>query len=310
MKQRGALVIAVLAGWPGGGCSDHRPDLAASVPVEPARPHDAEPRAPRPEPAVEDYAAARRAFHTKLLRTGPAPQRFEPAVLSPDARQIEFASDGVKLEAWISAKPPGPRAPAVLFLHGGFAFGSDDWDMAKPFRDAGFVVMEPTLRGENGAPGAFTLFFDEVGDVLAAADALASQPGVDPARIFVSGHSIGGVLAMFAAMASNRFRAAAPLSGAPDARVFVGATGLTPFDTGDAAELRMRSPLSFAASFQCPARLYVGDQEKLFVASTHELARRARASGRDVEAIAVAGDHFSMTAEAIPLAVAFFQQQR
>ena len=72
----------------------------------------------------------------------------------------------------------------------------------------------------------------------------------------------------------------------------------------------MRSPLQFAASFKCPARLFVGDQENLFIASTRETARRAKAAGRDVEAIIVPGDHFSMTQAAIPLAVAFFQQQR
>jgi dipeptidyl aminopeptidase/acylaminoacyl peptidase len=78
--------------------------------------------------------------------------------------------------------------------------------------------MMPILRGENGSPGAFTLFYDEVDDVLAAAAVLAEQPGVDRGRIYVSGHSAGGVLAAFAAMTSARFRAAAPLSAAPDSR--------------------------------------------------------------------------------------------
>ena len=45
------------------------------------------------------------------------------------------------------------------------------------------------LRGENGQPGAFSMFYDEVEDVLAAAEYLAKLPDVDPARVFVSGHS-------------------------------------------------------------------------------------------------------------------------
>jgi poly(3-hydroxybutyrate) depolymerase len=36
------------------------------------------------------------------------------------------------------------------------------------------------------------MFYDEVNDVLAAADALAVQPYVDSTGIFVSGHSAGG----------------------------------------------------------------------------------------------------------------------
>jgi hypothetical protein len=33
--------------------------------------------------------------------------------------------------------------PAVLFVHGGFAFDRGDFAIAKPFLDAGFVVMTP-----------------------------------------------------------------------------------------------------------------------------------------------------------------------
>jgi dipeptidyl aminopeptidase/acylaminoacyl peptidase len=303
-----ALVIAMTI--MSGGCRDHRPEPGTPSPGEAARPKAEDPRASRSDPPAEDYALARRAFHTKLLRTGPSPQPSEPVAPGADAKQIEFESGGRKLHAWLSTAQPAAPAPAVLFLHGGFAFGSDDWASAAPFRDAGFVVMMPILRGENGSPGAFSLFYDEVDDVIAAAAALAEQRGVDPKRIYVSGHSAGGVLAMFAAMASDRFRAAAPLSGAPDAGVFRGDPDLVRFDTSNESEFRMRSPLQFATSFKCPARLFVGDHENLFVASTREMARRAKASGRDVEAVIVSGDHVSMTRVAIPQAAAFFQQQR
>jgi dipeptidyl aminopeptidase/acylaminoacyl peptidase len=57
-----------------------------------------------------------------------------------------------------------------------------------------FVFM-PALRGENGLPGDFSGFYDETADVLAAADVLRGQPGVDPARLFLAGHSHGSLLA-------------------------------------------------------------------------------------------------------------------
>ena len=63
--------------------------------------------------------------------------------------------------------------------------------MALLHRNAGCIVTTPILRGENDQPGSFTLFHDEVNDVLAAADALAALPYVDSTSIFVSGHSPG-----------------------------------------------------------------------------------------------------------------------
>ena len=269
-----------------------------------------DPWAPKPEPASQDYADARRAFTTQLLRKQPAPQSWNPLSLRPDAAEIESASAGRTLKAWVSKTSPAPgrQSPAVLFLHGGFAFAEDDWDMSRPFRDAGYVVLTPILRGENGASGVFSLFYDEVEDVLAAADVLAKRSDVDPRRIYISGHSAGGVLAMLASMTSTRFRAMSSLSGIPDATALAGETAWIPFDPNDANELRMRSPAAFPKSFKCPARLFWGDEETWLEPSTRELARRARAAGLDVDASSVPGDHSSMTGPAITRSIEFFAQ--
>lgn len=270
--------------------------------------------ATRGTPVVESpstpYATARAAFRTRLVAPGPSPQPWSPAHPPGGVQEISFRSGDLTLRAWLGG--PAQRtapAPAVLFLHGGFAFGEEDWDAVRPFIDAGFVVMVPMLRGENGQPGNFTLFVDEVDDALAAAEVLAARPEVDPKRLYVSGHSAGGVLAAFSAMRSARFRAAAPLAAAPDATVFRG-TDFVPFDPADDDEFRLRSPLAFATSFTCPVRLFVGAEEELFVDDTHEIARRARSAGLDVEAVVVDGDHFSMVTPAIPLAIDFFRQQQ
>jgi dienelactone hydrolase len=260
---------------------------------------------------TEDYAAARAKFQTRLVRRGPAPQEGEPEGPPAGVRQIEYVSDGLRLRAWVSGPPAGGgRQPAVLFLHGGFAFGEDDWDAAQPFRDAGFVVMTPTLRGENGQPGTYSMFYDEVNDVLAAAEALARLPYVDPARLYVAGHSAGGTLALLAALTAPRFRAAASFSGSPDQVSFArGQEELVPFDPADRKEYQMRSPLAFARSFKCPTRLYYGDEEWGFKASSRKTAEKARAAGLDVEAVSVPGDHFSSVPEAMRRAVAFFRQK-
>src|SRR5207302_486149 len=98
-----------------------------------------------------------------------------------------YRSGDLRLKAWTNRPPAKVRGklPAVLYLHGGGAFDEDDWTQARPFRDAGFIVLAPMLRGENGLPGEFTMFYDEVDDVLAAADYVAKLPYVDPARVYL-----------------------------------------------------------------------------------------------------------------------------
>jgi dipeptidyl aminopeptidase/acylaminoacyl peptidase len=201
------------------------------------------------------------------------------------------------------------KLPAVLFLHGGFAFEKDDWDVAKPYRDAGYVVMAPIVRAENGQPGAFSLFYDEVDDVLAAAEHLSKQPGVDANRMFVAGPSAGGTLALLAAESSNRFRAAASFSGSPDQALlckFAKQKKDIPFDYTDARELQMRSPLAYAASFKCPVRIYYGSEEPHFRLTSQRMAALAKEKGLDAESLEIKGGHSSSVPAAMKHSIEFF----
>jgi dipeptidyl aminopeptidase/acylaminoacyl peptidase len=255
------------------------------------------------------YAKARAAFNTKLTRRGPSPQPGAPSPAPVKADKIQYRSGDLTLTAFVSPSPRDHKKhPAVLFLHGGFAFDVDDWEMVRPFLDAGFVVMTPLLRGENGQPGAFSAFYDEVDDVVAATERLAHLPQVDARNLFVAGHSAGGTLTLLTAMATQRFRAAAAFSGAPDARALVrGMPALLVFDGSDPREFQLRSPLAFATSFLCPTRLFYGSQETFFAASTVETARRAQERKLDVAAVVVPGDHFTSLPRAMSQAIEFFQ---
>jgi len=262
----------------------------------------------------EDYALARTQFKTQLTRQGPAPQPWDPIQIPPGVRQVDYTSGGLRLKAWLSPAPAAGqrKQPAVLFLHGGFAFGDDDWFQCQPYRDSGFVTMTPILRGENGQSGSYSMFYDEVEDVLAAAELLAQQPYVDANRIYVSGHSVGGTLTLLAAQASKRFRAAASFSGSPDQVLWSqGQPDVVRFDPNNLREFQMRSPVAYAGSFKCPTRLYYGTDagEFLFHASSQRTAKLAKDRGLDVQAIAVPGDHMSSVDAAMRQAIAFFRQQ-
>lgn len=256
---------------------------------------------------TEDYAAARSSFQTKLIRSGPAPQQWDPLRTPPGALRVNYSPSNLTLVAFVDQPRDAVKRPAVLLLHGGFAFGDGDWEMGQPYRDAGYVVMMPVLRGENGQPGNFTTFYDEVDDVLAAGAVLAQQPHVDGDRIFVAGHSAGATLATLAALASNKFRGAAAFSGTMDQSLLVrDEPGLCVFDKSNPREIEMRSAVAYATSFKCPARLYYGSQELWAAASTKETATRAQAKGIDVSAHVVPGDHFTSVAPAVRQSVTFF----
>jgi dipeptidyl aminopeptidase/acylaminoacyl peptidase len=199
------------------------------------------------------------------------------------------------------------KHPAVLFLHGGFAFGLDDWVVSQPFRESGFVVLTPVLRAENGQPGSFTLFYDELDDVLAAAEFLSQQPYVDTKRLYVAGSSAGGTLALLAAQASRCFCAAASYSASPDQALLVKYAKIDlPFDKGDPRELQLRSPLAYAASFKCPVRIYYATRDH-FVLTSKRTAELAKERNLDVEAVRLDGDHGSIVPLGIKQSIRFFQ---
>jgi dipeptidyl aminopeptidase/acylaminoacyl peptidase len=300
ISRSAALFVLALAGARSARAQDSEPKSAPS------------PFAPMVAVQQDDYARARKAFRTKLLREAPSPQT--ESLPSPPAGVdvVEYVSGALRLKAWVSRPArAGEKHPAVLFLHGGFAFGIDDWEASRPYRDAGWVVLTPMLRGENGQPGSFSFFYDEVDDALAAAECLARLPYVDADRLYLAGPSAGGTVALLAAMTSKRFRAAASFSATPDQVLFCkhskNASRDIPIDVGNVRELEMRSPLAFAASLKCPTRLYWGSLEPEWTETSRRLAVLAKQAGLDVEAMQVEGDHQSSVRPGVERSLEFFR---
>jgi dipeptidyl aminopeptidase/acylaminoacyl peptidase len=279
--------------------------LATSVP--PPAPGEKE-----PIQLTGDYAHERRKFRTDLLNKGPAPDNYEPLVAPPGAEQILYKTGyGGELElvAWVSRYDRKVKSrPAVLFLHGGNAIGQGHWQLMKPYIDAGYVVMIPSMRGENGQKGSFSGFYDEVFDVLAASDRLRHLPGVDPHRLFIAGHSIGGTLAMLASMSTRRFRAAAPISGDSDAFAFFDRYPQDiRFNDRNPHEFEMRSAVCYAHSFKCPVKLMHGTEETHFVTRVGLVAKRARAGGVNIDVAMLPGGHFTALPAEIAQSIQFFR---
>jgi formylglycine-generating enzyme required for sulfatase activity len=265
--------------------------------------------APGDEGQTEDYAAARARFKTKLLRKQPAPGPWEPVSPPKGVTEVEYLSGELRLKAWVNRPADeSVKRPAVLFLHGGFSFDMSDWDSTQPYRDAGFVVLTPMLRGENGQPGNFTYRYDEVDDVLAAAEYLSKQPYVDRDRVFLAGASAGGGLTLLTAMASNRFRAAAACSGVDSGVGFPLRLKGSLFDAKDPREVQLRSPMAFLTSFKCPLRLYYGTKEFGLQMPSQRASAVAQRHDLDVKAVELEGDHGTAISRAIKRSIAFFEK--
>lgn len=165
---------------------------------------------------TQTLAEARKNFRTQISLSSKDPG---PAPTPPKGlfAKIAYPSAVGPLPAYLTPDP-GDRQkhPAIVWITGGDTNSIGDvWTPQRPeneqsasaFRKAGIVMLFPSLRGGNDNPGAEEGFYGEVDDVLAAADFLAQQPYVDPARIYLGGHSTGGTLALLTAETSGRFRA-------------------------------------------------------------------------------------------------------
>jgi uncharacterized protein len=132
-----------------------------------------------------------------------AQQRSNPASL----KSFQIPSHGSFLNAFVYvAAGVGPH-PAVVLLHG-FPGNERNLDLAQDIRRAGWDVLYFDYRGSWGSSGDFS-FTHAIEDTAAAVDYLRSDTmsqilNLDPARIVLIGHSMGGFLAIQAAAADPK----------------------------------------------------------------------------------------------------------
>ena len=210
---------------------------------------------------------ARKGFVTKVVRpSAPGDPLPEPPPSVFEA--VRYDSPVGPLGAYVTPDPgDGARHPAIVWITGGDCntIGDSVWKPADPrndqtaaaYRQAGLVMMFPSLRGGNDNPGVKEGYLGEVDDVLAAADFLAKRPYVDPARVYLGGHSSGGTLALLTAASTDRFRAVFAFGPVHDVRCYD--PGSLPFDASDAKEVVLRAPVRWLGSVRCPTFLIEGD---------------------------------------------------
>lgn len=243
-------------------------DLAATAAMPGA---SADPWAvPAPDPN-ETLAAARATFKTKLIDSelDNAPPESPPKSLL----LVHFDAAPGKLAAYLTPDPgDGTKHPAIIWITGGdcnsigavwIPSDPNDDQTASQYRDAGIVVMYPSLRGGNNNPGRREGFYGEVDDVLAAAAFLVRQPYVDPSRIYLGGHSTGGTLVLLVAAAAptNTFRAAFASGPIHDVAAYGVPNPYCPFNTANPRELELRSPARWINTVATPTLVFEGTEQ-------------------------------------------------
>ena len=262
-------------------------------------------------PAQKDLAAERARFRTHLLRSAPSVQGWKEALPPAGVRAVRYPSGELALRAWVSEAPgDAKRHPAVVYAHGGFAFDRVDWDDTILYQQAGYLVMTPSFRGENGNPGSFECFYGEASDLVAAGQYLATLPYVDPARIFVAGHSVGGTLTLLAALLPSPYSGAAAFGGSPNPQDYWGDgwTRMAPFTPGDPQENVLRSAAAFPESLHCPLRMVLGEADTQLISQSNSLAGAARAKGKSCEVWVNGGNHFTALQPSIAQSIQWFNE--
>jgi len=137
---------------------------------------------------------------------------------------VTFTSDGYRLLGTLYLARGDEPKPTALLLHGCPGL-QQNGDLAVALRDRGWNALIFHYRGSWGSGGRYDLRTVPA-DVTAAVDHLCSgaYPPVDPRRLAVVGHSLGGWAALLAAAHDPRLRAVAACAAAVD----IGALDLGP----------------------------------------------------------------------------------
>jgi dipeptidyl aminopeptidase/acylaminoacyl peptidase len=129
---------------------------------------------------------------------------------------VTFRSDGHRLLGRLYLARGGEPKPTALLLHGCPGL-QQNGDLAVALRDRGWNSLIFHYRGSWGSGGRYDLRTVPA-DVTAAVDHLSSGTylPVDPRRLVVVGHSLGGWAAILAAARDPRLRAVAACAAAVD----------------------------------------------------------------------------------------------
>jgi len=158
---------------------------------------------------VASLAGSRALLHWGIRKGLAAPRvanDSSPAALGLKAEEVRIATANARqLHAWLIRAPQqeqerdGPQA-AVVVVHGWGGNAAMMLPLARPLHEAGFAALFIDTRCHGASDDdRFTSLPRFAEDAEHAFAWLAAQPGIDPQRIALLGHSVGAGAVLFAA---------------------------------------------------------------------------------------------------------------
>lgn len=189
--------------------------------------------------------------------------------------------DNRRIQSWI-VKPSGfdssKKYPMILEIHGGpFAnYGPRFSAEMQLMAAAGYVVLYVNPRGSTSYGEEFGNLIhhqypgNDFDDLMSAVDSVIEQGFVDPAQLFVTGGSGGGVLTSWIVGKTNRFRGAVvakpvinwfSFALTADSYNYFYKYWFPGFPWDHPEEYLKRSPISLVGNVETPTMLLTGEQD-------------------------------------------------
>jgi predicted Zn finger-like uncharacterized protein len=216
-------------------------------------------------PEGQRLTEAKAAYQTRIISSGDS---FGPPDVPAGAEfeLVQYQAPIGGLAAYVTPDPgDGQKHPAIVWITGGDCNSIGDvWtpndrsndQSARAFRQAGIVMMFPSLRGGNANPGRREGFYNEVEDILAATEHLAALAYVDPSRIYLGGHSTGGTLVLLVAASTDRFKGVFSLGPVATPAHYGG--DYIYCDLNNDREIYLRSPIFWLQDIESPTFVFEG----------------------------------------------------
>jgi dipeptidyl aminopeptidase/acylaminoacyl peptidase len=230
--------------------------------------------------------------------------------------EAQSTHDGRALQGWV-LYPPGftteDTRPLLLEIHGGpfQAYGPCFSFELQLYAAAGYVVVYGNPRGSTSYGAEFANQIHHAypshdgQDLVDLVDAALARGGVDPARVYVTGGSGGGVLTAWLVGTTERFRAAVVVKPVINWTSFVLTADMyglfarwwfPSFPWEDPMHYWQRSPLSKVGAITAPTMVMTGEEDfRTPISESEQLFQALKLRGIDTALVRIPGASHGIT---------------